>query len=119
MDYKELVERLNEWNENLISGLCANDVLTCDDLCGTGDCIVVQAVTAITDLLARAEAAEARAEKAERERDAAVNDLKEEVMGKIWACDYCKKNDPEDFQCKRDDLCGCSEWEWNGGKKEK
>lgn len=59
MDYKELVERLNEWNENLISKLCADDVLTCDDLCGcTGDCIVVQAATAITDLLARAEAAE-------------------------------------------------------------
>ena len=31
------------------------------------------AATAITDLLARAEAAEARAEKAERERDAAVD----------------------------------------------
>ena len=70
MDYKELVERLNEWNENLISKLCADDVLTCDDLCGgTGECIGVQAATAITDLLARAEAAEARAEKAEREMD--------------------------------------------------
>lgn len=111
MDYKELVERLNEWNENLISELCADDVLTCDDLCGcTGDCIVVQAATAITDLLARADAAEARvreletsfrtekcengpecvelgrvrkalaeaearAEKAERERDAAISVL--------------------------------------------
>lgn len=63
MDYKDLVDRLNEWNENLISELCADDVLTCDDLCGcTDDCIVVQAATAITDLLARAE-------KAERERD--------------------------------------------------
>ena len=61
MDYKELVEHLNEWNENLISELCGDDVLTCDDLCGcTCDCIVVQAATAITDLLARAEAAEAR-----------------------------------------------------------
>lgn len=34
---------------------------------------VEQAITAITDLLARAEAAEARAEKAERERDAAIS----------------------------------------------
>ena len=66
MDYKELVERLNEWNENLISELCADDVLTCDDLCGcTGDCIVVQAATAITDLLARAEAAEERCKELE------------------------------------------------------
>lgn len=31
--------------------------------------------TAITDLLSRAEAAEARAEKAERERDEAIKDL--------------------------------------------
>lgn len=67
MDYKELVNHLKEWNENLISEMCADDALTCDDLCGcTGDCIVVQAATAITDLLARAEAAEARAEKAEK-----------------------------------------------------
>ena len=108
MDYKELVERLNEWNENLISELCADDVLTCDDLCGcTGDCIVVQAATAITDLLARAEAAEARvkklaeaiereqrrAEKAEKERDAAVSAL-ETVMayggGNLDTCQFCK-----------------------------
>ena len=64
MDYKTLIERLEEWNENLISELCADDVLTCDELCGcTKDCIVTQAVTAITELLERAE-------KAERERDA-------------------------------------------------
>lgn len=58
---------------------------------------VEQAITAITDLLSRAESAEsaqetlqrtvaeykARSEKAERERDAAVNGLKKEVMGKI------------------------------------
>lgn len=34
-----------------------------------------RAATAITDLLARAEAAEARAEKAEMERDAAIHDV--------------------------------------------
>ena len=93
---------------------------------------VEQAITSITDLLSRAESAEsaqetlqravaeykARAEKAERERDAAVNDLKKEVMGKIYACDYCKKNDPDDFQCTHDDLCGCHEWEWRGQKEE-
>lgn len=36
---------------------------------------IEQAITAITDLLARAEAAEARAEKAEKERDAAIDDM--------------------------------------------
>lgn len=86
MDYKELVEHLSEWNENLISELCADDILTCDDLCGcTGDCIVVQAITAITDLLARAESAEVRAEKAERERDAAIK-----MLRKIEWCNGCK-----------------------------
>ena len=91
MDYKELVERLNEWNENLISELCADDVLTCDDLCGcTVDCIVVQAATAITDLLARAAAAEARAEKAERERDAAVSDLETIMAYNSDTCQFCK-----------------------------
>lgn len=37
---------------------------------------IEQAITAITDLLARVEAAEARAEKAERERDYAIKQLK-------------------------------------------
>lgn len=54
-----------------------------------------KAATAITDLLARAEAAEARAEKAERERDEAVSDL-ETIMvfgdSGLDACDFCKNN---------------------------
>lgn len=36
---------------------------------------IEQAITAITDLLARVEAAETRAEKAERKRDAAIKEL--------------------------------------------
>lgn len=90
MEYKELVEHLKEWNENLISEMCADDVLTCDDLCGcTGDCIVVQAATAITDLLARAAAEEARAEKAERERDAAVKDMEALMWFSGEGCHIC------------------------------
>lgn len=175
MDYKELVKNLKAWEEEYISSACGESAIKCEHFClPDKDCLVTQAATAITGLLARAESAEAdrgklkeklglasaalkakvveipdtteddlrkaeinaaveiatfklkeqlkeaeaRAEKAERERDAAVNDLKKEVMGKIWACDYCKKNDPENFQCKRDDLCGCSEWEWRGQKEE-
>lgn len=123
MDYKELVERLNEWNENLISKLCADDVLTCDDLCGcTADCIVVQAATAITDLLARAEAAEARAEKAERERDAAISDLT--YIARTYPVDLC-----DDLVCQyckhyQNVNTGCPGWtendcfEWRGKKEE-
>lgn len=44
METKDLIEHLHEWHENLISELCADDVLTCDDLCGyPGPCIVIQA----------------------------------------------------------------------------
>lgn len=44
METKDLIANLREWHENLISELCADDVLTCDDLCGyPGPCIVIQA----------------------------------------------------------------------------
>lgn len=47
--------------------------------------LIEQAITAINDLLARAESAEARAEKAERERDAAIK-----MLRKIEWCNGCK-----------------------------
>lgn len=129
MDYKEQINALKNL-EAIAYGYNINgEVLRMD--CSDFEQIMVDAADSITDLLARAEAAEAaqetlqrtvaeykaRSEKAERERDAAVNDLKKEVMGKILACDYCKKNDPDDFQCTHDDLCGCHEWEWRGQKE--
>lgn len=44
METKYLIANLHEWHENLISEMCADDVLTCDDLCGyPGPCIVIQA----------------------------------------------------------------------------
>ena len=44
METKDLIEHLHEWHENLISELCNDDILTCDDLCGyPGPCIVIQA----------------------------------------------------------------------------
>lgn len=99
MGYKELVENLKEWHRTICK-MCGDDILTCDDLCGcTGDCIVIQAITAITDLLTENQAlrnatngfkkqfeyAEARAEKAERERDAAIK-----MLRKIEWCNGCK-----------------------------
>ena len=58
MDYKELIDILQDENNP--------NVLDYTD----------DAVTAINDLLARAESEEARAEKAERERDYAIKQLK-------------------------------------------
>lgn len=67
MDYKELIDILqDETNPNVLDYI--------DD-----------AVTAINDLLARAESEKARAEKAERERDAAIK-----MLRKIEWCNGCK-----------------------------
>lgn len=67
MDYKELIDILqDESNPNVLDYI--------DD-----------AVTAINDLLARAESEEARAEKAERERNAAIK-----MLRKIEWCNGCK-----------------------------
>lgn len=69
-----------------------------------------------SDLLARAKAAEARAEKAERERDAAVKDLRQMCVG-VNTCAFCKygrncgKQGPG---MKTVEPC----WEWRGQKEE-
>ena len=86
------------------------------------------AVTAINDLLARAESEEARAEKAERERDAAVSDLlraeeaAEETNSLLDdevhpACDYSL------YLAVHDSVSDIVNWEyddvWRGHKEEK
>ena len=80
MDYETLIENLVFWSKAFHVNPQARDALE-------------KAATAITDLLARAEAAEARAEKAERERDEAVSDL-ETMMAYgeygMDTCDFCK-----------------------------
>lgn len=73
MDYKELATAVKLCGNEPNAALCEK----CPYWSGLdmSKCIprmTADAATAITDLLARAEAAEARAEKAERERDAAV-----------------------------------------------
>lgn len=102
MDYKEQIEQAKhaaeKWREkHRIVGVGEFRV----------DCMVDDLTRSITDLLARAEASEARvkklaeaiereqrrAEKAEKERDAAVSDL-ETVMayggGNLDTCQFCK-----------------------------
>lgn len=82
-----------------------------------------KAATAITDLLARAEAAEKRAEKAERERDEAVNLLKR-VNDETGNCYGCKYFDIERAVCiekSKKSVCDCGKnnlWEWIGLKEE-
>ena len=84
--------------------------------------VTADAATAITDLLARAEAAEARAEKAERERDAAISDLT--YIARTYPVDLC-----DDLVCQyckhyQNVNTGCPGWtendcfEWRGKKEE-
>lgn len=110
MDYKKLAD-------DLLSG-CEENCADCE-YAGEREfeCTIAKlAATAITDLLARAEAAEARAEKAERERDAAVEDLRQMCVGGN-TCAFCKhgrncgKQGPG-----RKTVEPC--WEWRGHKEE-
>ena len=71
METKDLIANLREWHENLISELCADDVLTCDDLCGyPGPCIVIQAANLLEAQQKRIAELEAalRTQQEERER---------------------------------------------------
>ena len=88
-----------------------------ENLCGASICINCAKIenlpdgkelVSITDLIASAEAAEARAEKAERERDAAVRQL-----ASLEICGYCKNG-----QCTTRGGTKECKWEWNGGQKE-
>lgn len=67
------------------------------------------------DLLARAEAAEARAEKAEKERDAAVSDLRGCAIESYAECMYCLYRTAKSFCWNCTDG---SNWKWKGQKEE-
>lgn len=79
MDIEKLIERMNNHLQSLAAYSDPELAHTLED-----------AATAITGLLARAEAAEARAEKAERERDAAVSDLETIMAYNSDTCQFCK-----------------------------
>lgn len=84
MDIEKLIEQLNDWNENLISELCADDKLTCDDLCDREDCIVVRAAKALSTLQAENEKLRDELEQVKRERDAAVK-----AIERVRSCKDC------------------------------
>lgn len=108
MDYKELIENLKTWEEEYISCACGERNIKCQQFClPDKDCLATQVVTAITDLLARAEAAEERAEKAERELQIAVGGL-------VGQCKYCRKN--QECTSRKGSHLYC--WEWRGAKEE-
>lgn len=98
MDYKELTERLLKFDSAM--GHC--EEIGCPDLCAPGeDCIIYNAVTAITELLSRAEAAEARAEAAEKK----AADVRPVVRGRWERIDGLDELDPR-MRCS---VCGSVE----------
>lgn len=124
MDYKKLLEQIKDYLSNC-------EQMRYGEMVGAPwpynhdgpmvytepDAVLLDlAYTAITELLDRAEAAEARAEKAERERDAAVEDLRQMCVGGN-TCAFCKhgrncgKHGPG-----RKTVEPC--WEWRGQKEE-
>lgn len=76
---------------------------------------VETAATVIVKLLARTEAAEARAEKAEKERDAAVSDLRGCAIESCAECMYCLYRTAKSFCWNCTDG---SNWKWKGQKEE-
>lgn len=107
MDYKELIENLERRGMKNGSSL------------GEHSGLYEQAAYAITDLLARSEEAESRAEKAEKERDAAVKTIFQ------WTgCPECKYWDSQDEWCEKHDReadgnGGCNNPEWRGIEEDK
>ena len=107
MDYKELIEHLERHGPQNPSSY------------GHHSGLYDEAAAAITDLLARTEAAEARAEKAERERDAAVKDLKKHRKYKCDCCYYADKQ--VRFPCAdcQSPISNYGDgWKWRGTKEE-
>lgn len=99
MDYKELCDKIvrkykTDETGNAFVTLCNRNDLRC-------------CATAITDLLARAEAAEARAEKEE-------HDMKRIVNRSSYPCEYCTKEKCFATERKRQ----CYDFVWDSGQKE-
>lgn len=106
MDYKEQIDRLRSEISELENSELAVELF--DGL--------------ITDLLARAEATEARAEKAERERDAAISDLT--YIARTYPVDLCDNLVCQYCKHYQNVNTGCPGWtendcfEWRGQKEE-
>lgn len=95
METKDLIANLREWHENLISELCADDVLTCDDLCGyPGPCIVIQAadlLEAQQKRIAELEAAVLEQEERENPKPLTMEELRKMDWEPVWC--LCKPID--------------------------
>lgn len=105
MDYKKLLEQIKDYLSNC-------EQMRYGEMVGAPwpynhdgpmvytepDAVLLDlAYTAITDLLSRAEAAEERAEKAERERDFIIRDFTQYAKGGYEICAYCVHDNECEF----------------------
>lgn len=105
MDYKKLADDLlSECEENCADCEYAEDI--------EYECAITQlAAKAITELLARAEAAEARLEKVEKEKNTVINDLRVCSIEGFMECQYCLYRTARSF-CW--DCTDGSNWRYRG-----
>ena len=120
MDIKKLIEQLSARGLNNGSSLGYHSGLYEEAAAAITDLLVENQSlrNAANDFKARAEAAEARAEKAERERDEAV-----ETIFKWTGCAECKHWQSDTDWCEKHDRYatmsdGCTTPEWRGIKED-
>ena len=89
MDIEKLIEQLNDWNEKYISNLCGDRTIKCEEYCIKDDCLIVKAATALSTLQAENEKLRAELENyrkghcseggcaAEKDRDAVLAELEQ------------------------------------------
>lgn len=131
MDYKKLIKALKCDGYSISQDMDGCSNRRCKYRDTDGACNIVSmcldASKAITDLLARAEAAEKRAENAERERDAAIFDLEraEEAAEETYILINSKIQPVFDYSVYtaiHDSVSDIVDWEkdevWRGKKEE-
>ena len=89
MDIEKLIEQLNDWNEKYISNLCGDRTIKCEEYCIKDDCLIVKAATALSTLQAENEKLRSELENyrkghcseggcaAEKDRDAVLAELEQ------------------------------------------
>ena len=133
LPYKEAIERMGEFGRLFLeyTGCPRGHIGRSGGVSLTEEAVIMPVITdvdggkwrpvkedVLRDLFSRAVAEKERAEKAEKERDAAV----EQLRGDCEKCANYKvtwNGCTPDFECPLSDRClNRDMWEWNGGQKE-
>ena len=112
----------DEWNLAMATqdtNRGVNKVLRRQELCKAVKAVADDAPTIDPETLPIVQELRKKLEQVTAERDAAVNDVQCLLIGKLKACDYCKHNNPYNFDCPMTKQFGyCGYWEWRGAVAE-